>query len=389
MSAPPFAFGSGAGVPARATGVIVIDLARLAANWRALATLAAPAECAAVVKADGYGLGVAQVIPALSAAGCRTYFVATAGEAEQARQLDSNALIYVLDGVLDAALLRATGARPVLADTADIDEWLASGRKHGSGLAAGLQIDTGLNRRGIGLGELREIATDASRLGGLELTLVMSHLACADDPDSAMNDRQRIAFDEGRALLPPARANMRSSLAASDGLMLGKAYHYDMVRPGYALYGGQAFRGGRAPVEPVVSAYARILQVCDVPAGQTVGYSATWRTLGPRRIATIAAGYADGIFRHASGTDSHPGGYVAILGHRCPIVGRVSMDLVTVDVTDAPDVEASPSSPGGWAELIGPSITIEDAGACAGTIGYDVLTRLSHRFHRVYVGGVP
>ena len=182
-------------------------------------------------------------------------------------------------------------------------------------------------------------------------------------------------------------AQVPASLAASDGLMLGPAYHFDMVRPGYALYGGQAFDGGTAPVKPAVAVYARILQVRDVPAGAHIGYSATWSAPGPRRIATIAAGYADGIFRHASAGEGETRGLVAVAGTCCPIVGRVSMDLVTVDVTDAPQAVADPGLAAGWAEIIGPTLTIEDVGRRAGTIGYEVLTRLGRRFHRITRGG--
>lgn len=366
-------------VPLRSTGVIVVDLKQLRANWRALAERVAPAECAAVVKADAYGLGATHVIPALVAEGCKTFFVATADEADEARRLAPKAAIYVLDGMQDAALLAQIQARPVLADLNDLGDWCAYCRDKQRRLPAALQVDTGLNRRGITSFDLGAAAAYVSE-PDFELALVMSHLACADDPENVMNAQQRARFEAARARLPKAPA----SLAASDGLMLGADYHYDMVRPGYAIYGGQAFRGGRAPVEPVLRAYARILQVCDVPAGETVGYSATWTTREPRRIATIAAGYADGIFRHSSASNDLPGGMIAVSGKLCPIVGRVSMDLVTVDVTD---VEPHQDMFLRWAELIGPHITIEDAGARAGTIGYEVLTRLGRRFHRIYVGG--
>jgi alanine racemase len=368
-------------IPPRATGAVIVDLAGIASNWRALAAQVATSECAAVVKADAYGLGASRIIPILVGAGCRTFFVATPDEAEQARQLAPAALIYVLDGVLDAALLASVSARPVLADPADIRVWLDFCESAGVRAPAALQIDTGLNRRGLSRAQLDEFVSRNTK-ASFDLTLLMSHLACADDPASPMNWRQREAFLAGHQRLPGVPA----SLAASDGLMLGKPFHFDLVRPGYALYGGQAFRGGRAPVEPVVRAYARVLQIRDVPAGEAVGYSATWRTKSKRRIATIAAGYADGVFRHASGTDDKAGGLVAIDGHLCPIVGRVSMDLVTADVTDALEERAEASGPPQWAEMIGPSLTIETVGTRAETIGYEVLTRLGRRFHRVYLG---
>jgi alanine racemase len=205
----------------------------------------------------------------------------------------------------------------------------------------------------------------------------MSHLASADDPADPKSEAQRIVFDRLRARLPKAPA----SLAASDGLMLGPAYHYDLVRPGYALYGGQAFKGGQTPVRPAVSIAARVLQVRDVAPGETVGYSGTWRASRPSRIAVIAAGYADGIARAIS-SNGHTNGRVSIAGATAPIIGRVSMDLITVDVTDV----KAPVLRGDLATFVGPGLTIEAMGAASGTIGYEVLTRLGTRFHRRYVG---
>jgi alanine racemase len=206
----------------------------------------------------------------------------------------------------------------------------------------------------------------------------MSHLACADEAGHPMNKEQLATFGDLRARLPAARA----SLAASDGLMLGRAYHFDLVRPGYALYGGQAAPQRVMPVRPVVHVSARILQVQDVAADARIGYSASYRAPQRRRIATIAAGYADGVFRHASASNEAPGGAVLIRGKRAAIVGRVSMDLITVDVTDAGD--PAPQR-GDWADLIAPELAIEAVGAAAKTIGYEVLTRLGARFHRIYV----
>lgn len=370
-------------IPPRATGVAVIDLAQVRANWKALAALVEPAECAAVVKADAYGLGAAHVIPALVAAGCRTFFVATAEEAQQARALASEAAIYVLDGVLDGAFLRSVQARPVVADAGELAVWASLARDRRERAPCAIQIETGLNRRGIDLAGIRELAQDAATLDLVAPALAMSHLACADDPGHELNPRQRGVLLKGLSLLP----GLKASLAASDGLMLGRDYHFDLVRPGYAIYGGQAFRGKRAPVLPVLRAYARVLQVREVAAGQTVGYSATWTARSARMIATIAAGYADGVFRHASSGDGNTGGFVAVNAHLCPIVGRISMDLVTADVTEAARSLGGLDRLPGWVELIGPSLSLEQVGAHAGTIGYEVLTRLGRRYHRVYVGG--
>jgi alanine racemase len=359
-----------------ATGVITIDLATIAGNWRALAALVAPAECAAVVKADAYGLGAARLVPALAAAGCRTFFVATPDEAAEVRALLPAAALFALDGVWgeSAPALVAARATPVIATREALAAWFRHARGIGQRLPAALQVETGLHRLGLTLTpEVLEGLHD-----GLAPTLVMSHLACADEPEHPLNEAQRSAFDAARAVLPGVRA----SLAASDGLMLGPDYHYDLVRPGYALYGGQAFCGGPTPVKPALTVAVRVLQAADVSVGASVGYGATYTTRQPRRIATIAAGYADGLPRNASGDASGRGGHVAVRGHLCPIVGRVSMDLTTVDVTDVPGGSVSP---GELAEIVGPHITLEAAGAGAETIGYEILTRLGRRFARHYV----
>jgi len=367
-------------IPAGATGVITIDLAQVRANWQALARHVAPAECGAVVKADAYGLGAARIIPALFAAGCRTFFVATLDEAASATQLAPAAAIYVLDGLLPhtARDYARLGAVPVLASLEEVRMWGSLADNGTRAPPAALHIDTGLNRLGMCAKEARALARDTELLRGLDIALVMSHLACADETGHPMNAEQLDTFNRLRASLPPARA----SLAASDGLMLGQEFHFDLVRPGYALYGGHAAPGRVTPVGPVVRVSARILQVQDVARGQRIGYSASYRAASPRRIATIAAGYADGVFRHASAGNETSGGAVVIRGVQAPIVGRVSMDLITVDVTD---VEGPAPERGDWVDLIGPDLPIEAVGAAAGTIGYEVLTRLGSRFHRVYL----
>ena len=374
-------------VAATAPGVLTIDLGRIAGNWLALSQRVAPAVCAAVVKADAYGLGAEAVIPALVKAGCRTFFVATLDEARQARVLAPSAVVYTLDGLMPgtAEAYADIGVRPILGTAQEVSEWHALARARGKRLRAGIQLNTGLNRLGLSPAEINDITAVPDKLGAMDLTLVMSHLACADDPAHPMNERQRRAFETLRAQLPQAPA----SLAASDGLMLGRAYHFDLVRPGYALYGGQAFRGGTTPVKPVLKLEVRVLRVDDVAGGETVGYSASWVALptatgGRRRIATLAVGYADGLFRHLSAPNEHVGGQVVLHGHLCPIVGRVSMDLTTVDVTDVPGAAVTR---GDMAEIVGPRISIEDMGAAAGSIGYEVLTRLGRRYHRRYVGG--
>ncbi len=371
-------------VPAHATGVLVIDLDHVASNWRALAELVRPAECGAVVKADAYGLSAKHVIPALTKVGCRTFFVATLAEAIAARRHAADATVYMLDGILtgSAETVREAGVIPVLSSLPEIAEWAALSTSRKDRLPTALHVDTGLNRLGLSAADIQALVMEVHGLDRLDVTLVMSHLACADEPDAAKNAQQREVFEQLASLLP----RTARSLAASDGLMLGRTFHYDLVRPGYALYGGQAFGGGPTPVAPAVELHVKILQVRDVAPGQTVGYSATWTPQqGVARVAVIAAGYADGVFRHLSRTSGGEGGVVAIKGQLAPIVGRVSMDLITVDVTH---IEPAPE-PGDLIEIIGPNLTIEAMGAAAGTIGYEVLTSLGRRFHRVYLGGEP
>ncbi|MBI1650552.1 alanine racemase [Hyphomicrobium sulfonivorans] len=374
------AFAPSAAIPASATGVITIDLAQLRANWRALAMHVAPAGCAAVVKADAYGLGAARIVPALYQAGCRNFFVATFDEAAAALKYAPGATVYILDGVMPGAArdIAALGARPVLTSLGEVDAWAALAAQDEAAPPAALHVDTGLHRLGMAEDELEALVADDALMARLDFAVVMSHLACADEASHAMNRQQLETFKRLRAKLPRARA----SLAASDGLLLGRPFHFDLVRPGYALYGGQANADLKTPVSPVVQVSARILQVQDVPAGGAIGYSATYRAATPRRIATVAAGYADGVFRHASAANGETGGAVIVRGQKAPVVGRVSMDLITIDITD---IDGPPPVRGDYVDLVGPRLPLEAVGAGARTIGYEVLTRLGHRFHRHYV----
>ncbi len=365
---------------AGATGHVVINLSAVAANWRNLAGIIAPAECGAVVKADAYGLGAGRVIRALVDAGCKTFFIATPDEAEEARRLAPNARLFALDGLLpgSAETFARLGVLPALSTLADVTAWAIQSEKRGTKLPAALHIDSGLNRLGLTSRDARRLASDTAVMSRIDLKLLMSHLASADNPSDRKNRDQLLAFETLSALFP----GVPRSLAASDGLMLGKAYHFDLVRPGYALHGGQASAHDPAPVSPVVQVTARILAVNDVPPGETVGYAASWRATRSSRIATIAAGYADGVPRSASSSSEGANGHVLIAGRKVPIVGRVSMDLITVDVTD---IAAEAVGAGDEATLLGPGLSIEDAGFAAGTIGYEILTRLGRRFERVYV----
>jgi alanine racemase len=364
------------------TAILTIDLDALAANYRALRDLAAPAECAAVVKADAYGLGMAQAAPALARAGCKTFFVATLAEAKALRALLPDTAIYVLSGLMPgtAELYRAHHLRPVLNSADEIEEWSSVCAAHGERLPCAVHIDSGMNRLGLSADEVDRVAEARDLWRVMTLSLVMSHLACADEPDHPKSETQRSLFDALRARLPDALA----SLANSAGILLGPDFAYDLVRPGIALYGGHPRRHGKNPFRPVVHLKGRILQVRDVAPGQTVGYGAT-RTLDrASRVAVVSVGYADGFFRSLSAGDGEDG-LAAYLGpHAAPILGRVSMDLITIDVSLVPE---ELSRRGAWVELIGPNVPAHEFAARAGTIDYEVLTNLGRRALRRYVGG--
>lgn len=367
-------------VPPDARAVLTINLAALRANWGELNRRSGTAECAGVIKADAYGLGLGEIARALTAEGCRTFFVATLSEARIVRAAQPGAAIYVLDGLLPGASPHYAGfdLRPCLASLAEIREWAAYCDATGRRLRAAVHIDTGINRLGLPVAAVEALAGPERYLfQHFEMSLVMSHLACADEPDHPMNERQRQRFDALRAKLPAAPA----SLANSGGTFLGPAYHYDLVRPGIALYGGRAFEGKTNPMQWVVQLQARILQIRDVAAGESIGYGASYRTEQPARIATIACGYADGFLRALSGPSGKPGPVGFIGAHPVTVVGRVSMDLITVDVTDVPAKEAVR---GAWVEVLGARTTIDDLTDRAGTIGYELLTRLGRRVLRFY-----
>ena len=376
----PTAEHSPGAVSAAARGLLTVDLAGIKANWRWLAAVAKGAECASAVKADAYGLGLEPVVAALWDAGCRTFFVATLVEGARLKAVLPNATAYILDGLMPgtAPVYPERGLRPVLGSLAEIAEWAAYSRTVGARLPAAVHIDTGMNRLGLPAAEVRALAAAPAPLDDFTVSLVMSHMACADTLGSPMNGRQKAAFDALRAMLPAAPA----SLANSAGTLLGADYRYDIVRPGIALYGGRAIEGRPNPAAKVVRVEARILQIREAPAGDVVGYGATYTLTRPSRIATIATGYADGFLRSISGPIGRPPPPAYIGGYPAPIIGRVSMDVVTLDVTDVPPAMAQR---GAWAELIGRHVQVDDLADSSGTIGYEVLTRLGPRFQRIYV----
>ena len=367
---------------ASASAILTINLGALVANWLRLREMSQRAECAAVVKADAYGLGMEQAASALSRAGCKTFFVATIAEAGSLRALLPDATIYVLGGLLTntAPLFQLHNLRPVLNSEAEVKEWAEYCAASGQPLPAAIHIDSGMNRLGLSALEVDAIAPVASLWKMFELSLIMSHLACSDEVGHPKNERQRKIFDALRAKLPSAPA----SLANSAGILLGRQHHYDMVRPGIAIYGGRPQQTGDNPFQPAVTLFGRILQVRDVVSGETIGYGATRTLKSPTRIAVVAVGYADGIFRALSTRDDKEGLSVFIGGHAAPILGRVSMDLITVDVTTIPGDIARR---GEWVELIGPNVSAQAMAHHAGTIDYEILTNLGTRALRRYIDG--
>ena len=370
-------------IPPDARAVLTIDLAALRANWGALNRASGRAECAGVIKADAYGLGIAEITRALIAEGCRTFFVATLAEARIVRLAQPGAAIYVLDGLLPGAAAYYTGFDlcPCLSSLDEVREWAAWCEATGRKLSAALHLDTGMHRLGLSPAEVEQLAgPERALLDHFELSLVMSHLACADTPGHPMNATQLDRFQALRRRLPAAPA----SLANSGGVFLGPDYHFDLVRPGIALYGGRALEGQDNPMRWVVRLQARILQVRSVAAGEPIGYGATFAAARPSRVATLACGYADGFLRALSSPSGRPGPVGHIGEHPVPVVGRVSMDLITVDVTDVPEREACR---GAWVEVLGARTTIDDLTDRAGTIGYELLTRLGRRVHRIHADG--
>ena len=370
------------------SGVLAVDLGAVARNYNKLRAMVAPAECAAVVKANAYGLGVDGVVPALTVEGCRTFFVATLAEAQAVRALAPDATIYALNGLLPgtAESFASIGTRPVLGSMAEVEAWNAFCARRDTPLPAAIHIDTGMNRLGIKAADCALLREPPPLDGGTSgqrafpISLVMSHLACADEPGHPANRGQLKAFITLSAGFP---ADGRS-FVNSAGIFLGADYHFDLARPGIALYGGNPFASRSNPMEPVAHVFARVANIGEAEAGETVGYGAGRRLTRPTRYATAAAGYADGYFRALGSADGRDGAAAWSGEHRLPILGRVSMDLSVFDITDMP---AGALRPGDFIELLGHRYTADDAAAHAGTISYEVLTSLGQRYHRVYFGG--
>jgi alanine racemase len=370
-----------AGPPAaEAGGILTIDLAAIEDNWRSLGRRVMPSECAAVVKADAYGLGLEQVGRRLARAGCRSFFVADLAEARRLRAIAADAAIYVLNGLLPttAPAFVEINARPVIGSMGELAEWDTFCKSKDWRGGAALHVDTGMNRLGITVDEAAALAPRI-RAENHGITLLMSHLACAQQQENALNAKQIALFREVRLLY----RGIPSSLANSSGIFLGNTAHCDMVRPGAALYGINPTPGKRNPMRPVVELQVHVLQMRNIRKAETVGYDAAWTSRHATRIAVIAAGYADGLMRSASGTDEVPGAEAIVAGKRCPVVGRISMDLTAIDVGA---LQEKAVRRGDMVTLLGDDIDVDDLADKSATIGYEVLTSLGRRYHRVYRG---
>ena len=329
---------------------------------------------AAVLKADAYGLGAPTVGRHLFAAGCRHVFVAHLHEAQSLRPLLPGAMLAVLNGLWpgDAPAYSEASIAPVLGSLTEIAEWAAHARALGRTLPALLHVDTGMNRLGLSSDEVDTLFLEPARLDGVELLFVMTHLVSAELPADPFNASQRDRFAHACARLPAAPR----SLANSSGCFLGPAFGSDLARPGAALFGVNPTPGRPNPMRAAVRLRARILQTRDVPRGARVGYNGVWTAQRPSRIATVSVGYADGYPRIL--TNNAAGCFD---GQAVPLVGRVSMDLSTFDITDAPGAVT-----GSWLDLIGPGMTVDEVASRAGTNGYEILTQLGSRYRRVYLG---
>jgi alanine racemase len=355
--------------------VLDVDLGALAANWRTLRDRHGPGrDTAGVLKADGYGLGALEVAACLHTAGCRHFFTAHLPEAVEIRPVVPDSLLCVLHGLGpgETDTFLEHGLAPALGTLGEVEAWNTTGAALGRRLPALLHIDTGMNRTGLSPAETNRLAAAPQLRDHIDLLYVMTHLVSADAPSASINAAQARAFAAAADRFP----GVRRSFANSSGIFLGAAFASHLARPGAALYGVNPTPGAPNPVRPVATLRARIMQLRDVAAGQGVGYDHQWVAARPSRIATLPIGYADGYHRVLGNRAE-----VSIAGSTCPVVGRVSMDLITIDVTGCPEAAI-----GDWCEVIGPAVPVEKLAALAGTNGYEILTSLGRRFHRRYLG---
>lgn len=359
-----------------ASGHLTIDLGALRDNYLALAAMAPASQTAAVVKADAYGLGADMVSQTLFDAGCRHFFVAHIDEALALRlRLPAQARIFVLNGLQpgNETSCAAMAITPVLNSLEQIAQWAVHAKTLGRKLAAAVQIDTGMCRLGLSPEELETLISQPQLLDGIDIAFVMSHLACADEPGHACNAAQLSAMRQATIALP----DVPVCFSNSGGIFLGREYHNDMLRPGIALYGGAPSADRPNPMKPVVRLDLAVIQTRTVPAGSLVGYGGSFEASGSTRLATIAAGYADGLPRSLSNR-----GAAWYDGVRLPIAGRVSMDSIILNISALPE---GTLTQGSFVQMIGPEQTLEDIADDAGTIAYEILTGFGRRYRRTYI----
>jgi len=379
MSAEDDQAASDAAQTRRAGAILTVDLGAIAANWRGLRDAGRaggkPVECAAVLKADAYGTGAAIVGPRLATEGCRQFFIAHLDEGIALRRVLPEHPIYVLNGLMSGTEpdFVEHDLTPVLNHLGQLNAWRAAAQRFNRPLDAVVHVDTGMHRLGFSQEEAQVLVNERGRLRGLRLALLMSHLVVSEEPANPINGEQLSRFRAFVKAMPGAP----SSLANSSGIFLGPDYHFDLLRPGAALYGINPLPGQPNPMLPTVTLSARILQTRRIDAMKTVGYGAAWRSARPSRVATIALGYADGYFRTLINRT-----YVHLAGQRVPVIGRISMDLATIDVTDVPEAECQP---GALVEVLGPNMTADDLADHARTNAYEVMTALGRRYARLYV----
>ena len=379
MTDDPIIFSPAPGAPELAGATLNVDLKVLQDNWRQLAEQSRPAICAATIKGDAYGIGIEPAARALMAAGCTTFFVALPHEGAVLRAIAPDSEIFVLDGLMtnSSAYYQEHKLIPALSSLEEIDEWAGHCESVRKQLPGAIHIDTGINRLGLSAADVEQLAETPKPLEAFDLKLVMSHLANGDEPGAEKNLAQLTLFNRLRAMLPDAPA----SIANSPGCFLGEDFTLDMVRPGIGLHGGNPFATRPNPMAPVVRLYAPILQVRDVAQGDTVGYGSSWQAGRPSRIAILGVGYRDGYPRALS-YPAHDGpAHVMIGGHYAPVIGRVSMDMITVDVTD---ISTDFARRGINAEIMGDHVTVDDIARWADTIPYEILTHLGSRYVRLY-----
>lgn len=363
---------------------LTIDLGAIRANYRRLSAAMGAVPCAGVVKANAYGLGVERVAPVLWDEGCRIFFTATLPEAIELRAILPEASVAVLNGLVGGteALFVEHGIIPVLGDIEQVDGWRTHGGGIGRALPAMLHVDTGMSRTGLDAGQWDRVVETPELLDGIDWLYLMSHLSCADEPEHPMNRAQLDRFIAIRTALSRSMArSMKCCLANSAGILLDPSYHFDLGRPGIGLYGGRPRADRPNPHACPIRLEGRVMQVRTIAPGTPVSYGAGWRAERETRVATIGAGYADGYLRSLSGKAE-----VSLSGTRCPVIGRVTMDMIMVDVTDLPE---SVARPGAFAELLGPEMHPDAMADAAGTISYELLTSLGTRYERRYIDTGP